>query len=330
MACAAPLGRPAPGHPPTAAASWHTTAPTRSLASSLQATWGRTTQVRPQPSRHRWQACGEGVGPSAWLRADWEHVTARLTPDGSALLGVYYSAHRRAPARPGRPCPAGRPRPAGPVWQVAAGSPAVQRQGSCTLQQGRSKHDAPANDTLGGTSYRHRDGKWRSANELPRTPDGRVQSFVAINGHGSYAEKGVIPKIFFAFNDRTSDQGALPCRAGRRPLPAGQVSSCCKAAADTNSLAACQPARRTRHGLPAHRTADGAHLRRAAVAASTVPYRHPAGALAASPLTGQLPEWLQSPPASGTAGAGLGHAGCAPRSRGARYVELDRSRAVLQ
>ena len=53
----------------------------------------------------------------------------------------------------------------------------------------------------------HRDGKWRSADELPRTPDGRVQSFVAINGHGSYAEKGTIPKIFFAFNDQTSDQG---------------------------------------------------------------------------------------------------------------------------
>ena len=26
--------------------------------------------------------------------ADWEHVTARLSPDGSELLGVYYSAHR--------------------------------------------------------------------------------------------------------------------------------------------------------------------------------------------------------------------------------------------
>ena len=26
--------------------------------------------------------------------ADWEHVTARLSPDGTQLLGVYYSAHR--------------------------------------------------------------------------------------------------------------------------------------------------------------------------------------------------------------------------------------------
>jgi hypothetical protein len=26
--------------------------------------------------------------------ADWEHVTLRLSPDGSAVQGLYYSAHR--------------------------------------------------------------------------------------------------------------------------------------------------------------------------------------------------------------------------------------------
>ena len=41
-----------------------------------------------------------GVIPAGDLGAhdaDWEHVTARLSPDGSALLGVYYSAHRCYP-----------------------------------------------------------------------------------------------------------------------------------------------------------------------------------------------------------------------------------------
>ena len=26
--------------------------------------------------------------------SDWEHITVRLTPDGSHVTGVYYSAHR--------------------------------------------------------------------------------------------------------------------------------------------------------------------------------------------------------------------------------------------
>ena len=29
--------------------------------------------------------------------ADWEHVTVRLSPDGSRVLGIYYSAHRWRP-----------------------------------------------------------------------------------------------------------------------------------------------------------------------------------------------------------------------------------------
>ena len=61
-------------------------------------------------------------------------------------------------------------------------------------------------------AYRHRDGVWRSADELPRAADGRVQAFVALNGHGSYPEAGTIPRVFFAFNDQTSDKGE-PCSA---------------------------------------------------------------------------------------------------------------------
>ena len=40
--------------------------------------------------------------------ADWEHVTARLSPDGSQLLGVYYSAHRQALACVGHAAELGR------------------------------------------------------------------------------------------------------------------------------------------------------------------------------------------------------------------------------
>ena len=50
---------------------------------------------------------------------------------------------------------------------------------------------------------RHRDGIWLSADEMPRTADGRPLSYVAINGHGSYPRAGFIPRIFLAFNDRT-------------------------------------------------------------------------------------------------------------------------------
>lgn len=53
------------------------------------------------------------------------------------------------------------------------------------------------------SAHRHRDGIWLSADEMPRTADGRPLSYVAINGHGSYPRAGFIPRIFLAFNDRT-------------------------------------------------------------------------------------------------------------------------------
>ncbi|DBB18049.1 TPA: hypothetical protein ACH3X3_003041 [Trebouxia sp. C0006] len=53
------------------------------------------------------------------------------------------------------------------------------------------------------SAHRHRDGRWVSANDMPRTPDGRPLSYVALNGHGSYPRAGFIPRIFLAFNDRT-------------------------------------------------------------------------------------------------------------------------------
>ena len=31
---------------------------------------------------------------------------------------------------------------------------------------------------------RHRDGIWRSANGVPRSPEGRPLAYVAVNGHG--------------------------------------------------------------------------------------------------------------------------------------------------
>ncbi|KAL0034634.1 hypothetical protein WJX77_000317 [Trebouxia sp. C0004] len=58
------------------------------------------------------------------------------------------------------------------------------------------------------SAHRHRDGRWVSANGMPRTPDGRPLSYVALNGHGSYPRAGFIPRIFLAFNDRTG-QGQL-------------------------------------------------------------------------------------------------------------------------
>lgn len=45
---------------------------------------------------------------------------------------------------------------------------------------------------------RHRDGVWRSANEVPQGPGGRPLAFVAVNGHGAYPIAGTIPRIFYA------------------------------------------------------------------------------------------------------------------------------------
>ncbi|KAL0028666.1 hypothetical protein WJX79_009247 [Trebouxia sp. C0005] len=53
------------------------------------------------------------------------------------------------------------------------------------------------------SAHRHRDGRWVSANGMPRTQDGRPLSYVALNGHGSYPRAGFMPRIFLAFNDRT-------------------------------------------------------------------------------------------------------------------------------
>lgn len=55
---------------------------------------------------------------------------------------------------------------------------------------------------------RHIDGTWRSADEVPRTPQGRPRAFVAVNGHGSYPYPGRIIRLFGVFNDNTSDAGA--------------------------------------------------------------------------------------------------------------------------
>jgi hypothetical protein len=57
--------------------------------------------------------------------------------------------------------------------------------------------------------HRHIDGTWCSADEVPRTAEGRPQSFVAINGHGSYPYPGTIIRLFGAFNDQTSRDGKL-------------------------------------------------------------------------------------------------------------------------
>ena len=45
---------------------------------------------------------------------------------------------------------------------------------------------------------------------MPRSAEGRPLSYVALNGHGSYPIAAWIPRIFFAFNDQTSDQGETP------------------------------------------------------------------------------------------------------------------------
>lgn len=60
-----------------------------------------------------------------------------------------------------------------------------------------------------GPPRRHMDGVWRSADEVPRGKDGRVLAHVALNGHGSYPSAGFIPRNLLAFNDYTSNRGAV-------------------------------------------------------------------------------------------------------------------------
>ncbi|CAL8466419.1 g5955 [Coccomyxa elongata] len=59
------------------------------------------------------------------------------------------------------------------------------------------------------SAHRHQDGVWRSAREVPRSEAGRPLAHIAVNGHGSYPIAGTIPRIFFAANDQTSNQGAV-------------------------------------------------------------------------------------------------------------------------
>ena len=54
---------------------------------------------------------------------------------------------------------------------------------------------------------RHRDGLWRSADEVPRSKDGRPLAYIAENGHGSYPVAGTIWRLFGVINDYTSDTG---------------------------------------------------------------------------------------------------------------------------
>lgn len=72
----------------------------------------------------------------------------------------------------------------------------------------------PANAEWNLAVSRHQDGVWRSADEVPMTADGRLQAHVALDGHGSYPQSGFIPRVFFAFNDRTSTKGALGVELG--------------------------------------------------------------------------------------------------------------------
>ncbi|KAK9902691.1 hypothetical protein WJX75_002901 [Coccomyxa subellipsoidea] len=59
------------------------------------------------------------------------------------------------------------------------------------------------------SAHRHQDGVWRSAKDVPRSEGGRPLAHIAVNGHGSYPTAGTIPRIFFAANDQTSNQGAV-------------------------------------------------------------------------------------------------------------------------
>lgn len=68
---------------------------------------------------------------------------------------------------------------------------------------------------------RHRDGVWRSADEVPLTPAGRIKAHIALDGHGSYPEAGFIPRVYFAFNDLTSNQGVQACSCSLMPYSKG-------------------------------------------------------------------------------------------------------------
>lgn len=66
---------------------------------------------------------------------------------------------------------------------------------------------------------------------MPRSAEGRPLSYVALNGHGSYPMAAWIPRIFFAFNDQTSDKGV--------PLQHCCPDIYCNGSPPAQSLCAC-------------------------------------------------------------------------------------------
>jgi hypothetical protein len=143
--------------------------------------------------------------PSPMLRSDWEHVTVRLTPDGRHVVGIYYSCHRSASHLYGALMSRDTARHIvvqrfrslrQDAWQHCH---TRRLTGVMLVQYTQQAHAAP---------NRHIDGTWRSADEVPRTADGRPEAFVAINGHGSYPYPGRVIRLFGAFNDHTSRRGA--------------------------------------------------------------------------------------------------------------------------
>lgn len=84
----------------------------------------------------------------------------------------------------------------------------------------------PASETPSGFTCRHMDGVWRSADDVPRGRDGRILAHVALNGHGSYPTAGFIPRNLLAFNDYTSNQGAVWDPVSHDPLPRMAFTSC--------------------------------------------------------------------------------------------------------
>ncbi|KAG2432933.1 hypothetical protein HXX76_008662 [Chlamydomonas incerta] len=58
-------------------------------------------------------------------------------------------------------------------------------------------------------AHRNIEGEWCPAADVPRTRCGRIIGHVAINGHGIYPHCGIIPRLFFAANDRTSRTGPV-------------------------------------------------------------------------------------------------------------------------
>ena len=51
-------------------------------------------------------------------------------------------------------------------------------------------------------AHRHRDGTYKPLSEIIRNEDGRVNDFIAINGHGHYYAPQTFPRIYFMASDR--------------------------------------------------------------------------------------------------------------------------------